>query len=95
MEEFSQGLVSLQLQGFPQPSLQLRQALDTLDALLIDLRVGQTSRGRVADVINLRHSQLLILRLLSQTLPGHHDRHRALCDQVIRERAENDAVNIR
>lgn len=67
-----------QFQGFPFSTRQLRQALYTLDHLLVDLCVCKTSRSRVADVIDLRNSQLFVLGLFSQTLSCHHHGHRAL-----------------
>lgn len=80
------------ISGLPRTSQGLEQDHQEPATLSINLRIRQTLRRRVVDVIDLRHRQLLVLALLPQPLARHHDRHRTLSHQVVGKRAKNDTA---
>lgn len=61
---------------------------------LVDFRIGQAARCRVAQVVHLLDVGSLVLALLAELLPCDHDRDRALGNQIVRETSQDDTAKI-
>jgi hypothetical protein len=61
----------------------------------INLRTGQTLSSHTREVRRQTHTRTFVLAMLAEPLPRDHDGHRALGDQVIRKRAEDNTVRVK